>query len=138
MGGTQFISYAGTFLVGAASGVLVSLASSSLNDLRRSRAQRRDDLKRFRTVRQQMPEWFDEIKTDLSAPGNRVLRDFYVLPSSGATFNGSGLIYAEDHVSNLRANTAVLQNNGYLTDVTHSNVPAFRMSEEFVALLFHK
>jgi hypothetical protein len=138
MGGTQFISYAGTFLLGAARGVLVSLASSSLNDLRHSHAQRRDDLKRFRIVREQMPEWFDEIKTDLSAPGNRVLRDFYVLPSSRVAFSGSGLTYAEDQVSNLCANTAVLQNNGYVTDVTHSNVPAFRMSEEFVALLFHK
>ena len=138
MTGPQFISYAGTFLLGAVSGVLVSLASSSLNDLRHSHAQRRDDLKRFRGVRQQMPEWFDEIKTDLSAPDNRVLRDFYVLPSSGVIFNGVGLTYAEDQVSNLRAKIAVLQNSGYVVDVTHSNVPAFRMSEEFVALLFHK
>lgn len=85
-----------------------------------------------------MPRWFDEIKADLLSPGNRVLRDFYVLPSSRVTFNGSGLTYAEDQVKNLRASIAVLQNNGYVTDVTHSNVPAFRMSEEFVALLFHK
>lgn len=54
MDGTQFISYTGTFLLGAASGVLVSLASSSLNDLRHSHAQRRRDLKRFRMVREQM------------------------------------------------------------------------------------
>lgn len=127
------------FVVGVASGVLGSFVSSSMTDRRRIRDRERDDSKRFSAVREQMPELLGDMRADLGSGDGRVLRDFYVLPSFGVSFNTGGkrtLTYAEDKYPDLRAKLSVLENHGYIRDVTHSNVPSFRMSEEFVRRLF--
>ena len=52
----------------------------------------------------------------------------------GGTEKPRFVYYEEDH-ENLRGKIDILENHGYLTDVTTGNVPIYRMSEDFVQLV---
>jgi hypothetical protein len=126
------------FLVGAATGAAGTYLANKYTDRRREKEADTHVKRRFLAVKEQMPELIAEMKSDLAGDGNSHIREFFVLPNKRVRLGGSEkprFIYYEDQHENLRGKLDVLENEGYIMDVTPKNTPIFRMSEEFVELL---
>ena len=84
-----------------------------------------------------MPELIAEMAKDLTEPENSTVREFFVAPSARVTINSrqTRLIYYEDQHSDLMGKVAILENEGFVTDVTTGTIPIYRMTEDFVAYL---
>jgi hypothetical protein len=127
-----------TFLSGVAIGAGGQYYADKYTDKRRQKESDRTGRKAFEKVRELMPGLIDEMKRDLSAPDFATVRDVVVMPFHGALFNGGGqkrFAYYEDDYDDLRGKMVVLEGHGYVFDVTPSNVPIYRMTEQFVTLV---
>ena len=65
------------------------------------------------------------------------MREFFVMSRRhvlGGSEKHRFIYYEEDH-DNLRGKIDVLENLGYVADVTPGNTPIYRMTEEFVRLV---
>ena len=94
--------------------------------------------KKFKKVKNMMPELITEFKTDLSTEDNKLIREFFVLPNKKVLLGGSEkprLVYYEEEHKGLRNKIDILENQGFLIDVTPGNAPIYRMTEEFVELI---
>jgi hypothetical protein len=94
--------------------------------------------KKFKKVQNMMPELITQFKTDLSTEDNKLIREFFVLPNNRVCLGGSEkprLIYYEEEHKGLRNKIDILENQGFLIDVTPGNAPIYRMTEEFVELI---
>jgi hypothetical protein len=92
---------------------------------------------RFLQIKEQMPDLIAEMKKDLSEDNGAFVREFFVMSKRhilGGSEKPRFIYYLEDH-ENLRGKMDVLENNGYLIDVTPGNTPVYRMTEEFVGLV---
>lgn len=90
----------------------------------------------FQKVKKSMPELIKEMKKDLSEKGNEFIREFFIIGKSWIlnTSEPYFCYFFEDH-DNLQGKIHVLENYGFLIDVTPGNAKMYRMTEEFVDLL---
>jgi len=82
-----------------------------------------------------MPELIKEMKDDLLVDKQSLVRELFILPNHHVPFNSGGELYFcyyEDEHSNLLQKIKLLEDYGYLNDITHTNVPKYRMNELFV------
>ncbi len=126
------------FLIGAATGAAGTYFGHKYTDRRRKQEAAADAKKQFLAVKAQMPELIAEMKEDLQDESGRHVREFFVLESKrqnlGACPRRRFVYYAEDH-GDLHGKLSILENRGYLCDVTPGDTPVFRMTEEFVELV---
>ncbi len=134
----DLMSTAIAFLVGTATGAAGGYFASKYTDRRREQEAAKKAKKQFLAIKKQMPQLLAEMSTDLAGEGYADVREFFVLPNRKVCLGGSEkdrfIYYEEDH-SNLRGKLDILENAGYIFDVTPKNTPIFRMTEEFVGLL---
>jgi len=126
------------FFVGAATGAVGSYFANKYTDRRHEKEAGRYAKQQFRAIRKQMPQLIAEMKSDLAGDGNAHVREFFVLPNERVHLGRSEkprFVYYEDQHDNLRGKLDILENAGYIIDVTPGNTPIFRMSEGFVGLL---
>ena len=93
----------------------------------------------FLQVKGQMPALIAEMKKDLEGNQGKFVREFFVMSRRhvlGGSEKPRFIYYEEDH-DNLRGKIDILENHGYVTDVTPGNTPMYRMSEEFVQLVLN-
>ncbi len=84
-----------------------------------------------------MPALIAEMKKDLQGEDGKFVGEFFVMSrrhSLGGSEKPRFIYYEEDH-ENLRGKIDILENHGYLVDVTSKKVPIYRMNEEFVRLV---
>ena len=89
----------------------------------------------FLNLAQQMPELIEQMKDDLSKPEFMVIREFFILPNDRVPFNPDEkryLCYYEEQHENLMHKVKLLENHGFVYDITPNNAPKYRMTEEFV------
>jgi hypothetical protein len=126
------------FLVGTATGAAGKYFADKYTDQRRKGEWDTQAINSFKNIKKQMPELIAEFKADLSKKDNQLIREFFVLPNKNVCLGGSEklrLIYYEDEHKSLRSKIDILENHGFLTDVTLSNAPIYRMNEDFVSLI---
>lgn len=90
----------------------------------------------FLEIASQMPDLISEMKKDLSVPEHKFVREFF-LSKRAYVLNPRDLsfVYYEDEHPGLQGKIHVLENLGYIIDVTPGNVPKYRMKEDFVRLV---
>lgn len=127
--GTYFI----TFLIGLATGAAGNYFASKYTDRRRDSEDTKKAKDTFKKVKNQMPELISEMKEDFSKNENSSIRELVVLPSNKVKFNSQQprFTYFEDQHQNLKGEITILENHGYILDVTISNAPIYRITEEF-------
>lgn len=96
---------------------------------------------RFNKIKNKMPSLISEIKEDLSREGFQFVREFFIM-SKKWQLNISQkdkyfCYYFEDH-EDLKNKMIILENIGYITDITSGKVKTYRMTEEFVELILEK
>jgi hypothetical protein len=94
-------------------------------------------LSSFLNVKNQMPALVAEIKKDLEGEDSKCVREFFVMSKQhilGGSEKPRFIYYEEDH-ANLRGKIDILENHGYVADITPGNTPIYRMTEEFVKLV---
>ncbi len=134
----EAVSHLLVFVVGVAGGVAVSFFSSSLTELRQAHQAKRQSRRTIGSVRAQIPTLIHEMRKDLTE--HSTLREFFVLPSSRVFLNAGGnptLRYLEEEHPGLCTAVHILENHGYVSDVTSTNTRRYRMSEEFVSFVFN-
>jgi hypothetical protein len=90
----------------------------------------------FQKVKKSMPELIAEMKKDLTNTGNEFMREFFIV-SKRWSLNAADpcfVYYFEDH-EDLQGKIHVLENQGFVMDVTPGNAKKYRMLEDFVELV---
>ena len=84
-----------------------------------------------------MPGLIKEMKEDFLKHEKSSIREFAIVPNKRVIFNSQQprFIYYEDEHQNLKGKISVLENLGFIVDVTVSNAPIFRITEEFWTLV---
>ena len=133
----KIFSHFTAFIVGVFAGILINYYSAKLTDRRRNNESIKEQKEKFLSVKAQMTELISDMKENLLKPGLRMHRTFYILSSTEVTLNikGPAIIYYESKNTSLTEKISVLENNGYITDITVGKTPKYKMSEEFVILL---
>lgn len=91
----------------------------------------------FLQVKEQMPALIAEMKQDLESDRGKFVREFFAMSKRhvlGGSTKHRFVYYEEDH-DNLRGQIDILENHGFVVDVTPKSVPIYRMSEDFVNLV---
>jgi hypothetical protein len=90
----------------------------------------------FRKAEAAMPDLVAEMRSDLRSGGHEFTREFLLVKKSWVVnFSDPHFRYYHEEHDNLTGKIQVLENYGFVIDVTTSNVKKYRMTEEFVELL---
>ncbi len=126
------------FLLGVAVGAAGQYFADKYTDQRRKQDLDLESAQRFRDVVREIPKLIGEMAADAGGPNAQHIRDLVLLPSKNVHYSSGGqpaFAYYETEHRNLRGQFAILENNGYVVDVTPGNAPTFRASEEFIQRL---
>jgi hypothetical protein len=128
----SWATYFITFLIGAATGAVGNYFASKYTDRRRNKDDANKRVKSFNNAKNQMLDLIKEMKEDFSSHKNDAIRELVILPNKRVIFNGDQprFSYFEDEHQNLKGKISVLENLGFVVDVTVSNAPIFRIKEE--------
>lgn len=128
-------THAAAFLVGAITGAAGAYLADRFTDQRRRAESRSEAWRAFERVEQLMPELIKEMRADLAE--TPTARDFFVLSDERISINTSGqyLAYYEKAHSNMQEKLSILENHGYIVDITPGNAKKYRMTEDFAVLL---
>lgn len=132
-----WMSHAIAFLLGTATGAAGKYFADKFTDQRR-RSELESQLKQeFANIKRRMPELIREFKNDLSKQDQKFIREFFVLHNRKETCGSEKprLVYYEEDHKDLRSKIDILENQGFLLDMTIANTPIYRITEEFVELL---
>ena len=129
------ISHLITLIVGFVAGFFSNYFSSKATDKRRNKEREKTKKKEFEKTKEDMPELISEMKEDHDR--NPSVREFFVLPKRKTPINPSGPIenyffYYEDEHENLRGKFNILENKGYIENITPKKVPKYRINENFI------
>jgi len=133
---SQIITHCVAFLFGTITGATGAYFADKYTDQRRQKEKSSIESEQFCKIQGQMPELIKEMKADLGNPENKFVREFF-LTSKKWMLNAGGkcfVYYHEDH-ADLQGKIHVLENMGYVLDITPHNAPKYRMTEEFVSLV---
>jgi hypothetical protein len=124
------------FLAGVLAKAVGSYFASKFTDRRRAQEAGAKEMRQFQEVVRQMPELISEMKRDLDDPERRFIREFF-LTKKGYRVNAASpcLVYYDDDHPGIQGKIHVLENLGYVIDITPGNTPKYRMTEEFVRLV---
>lgn len=130
-------AYLVTYLIGVATGAGANYFANKYTDRRHDKEEIKKEAENFTKVKNQMPELIAEMKQDFTNEENSSIREFVLLPSNKVIFNSDQprFSYFETEHPNLQGKIAVLENYGYIRDVTVGNAPIYRMTEEFWELV---
>ena len=123
------------FILGAFTGAAGKYLADKYTDKRRNKERKTGIRKTFLNVAKKMPNLIKEIQEDLKKPEFTVIREFFVLPNNRVMFNSGVercLFYFEEQHDNLKHKIKLLENHGFVNDITHTNTPKYQMTEEFV------
>lgn len=125
-----------TFLLGAATGATGNYLASKYTDKRRDADKTNKNLNKFTDIRKQMPELISEMKEDFSNEANLCVREFFVVgkKSYSVVTEVPRFTYFEDQHHNLKGKIMILENQGYITNMTSiykTNTSIYRISEDF-------
>jgi hypothetical protein len=123
--------FLGGATVGAAGGYLAGL----FTDRRHRKEAKRHARVAFLDTVKKLPDFVKELKADLAREPS--VREFFIL-DKGASLGGSSVPsfeYESTDENRYKNKAQILENMGYVIDVTPKNTPMYRMTEEFVELV---
>jgi hypothetical protein len=129
------LSYLITFLIGVLTGAAGKYIADKYTDKRHRKEQKMDLQNNFLKIANKMPDLIIDMRNDLLKSQFSVIREFYVLPNSRVPFYSGEdkfFFYYEEKYDNLLHKIKLLEDYGFVKDLTPITIPKYRMSEEFV------
>ena len=132
-------TYILTFLLGAATGAAGNYLALKYTDRRRDSEESKKENNTFKKIIVQMPELIAEMKADFSKKENSFVREFFILPHDKIPCNSQEprFAYYENQHQDLKGKMSILENRGYIIDVSISDTPIYRLTEEFWDLVLN-
>lgn len=128
-----------SFLSGIIIGATGSYFGNKYTDRRREQEAKSKEKQQFLEVVGMMPDLISEMKNDLSKPEQKLIREFFLTKRAYSLNPGNlSFVYYEDDHPGLHGKIHVLENLGYVTDITPGNAPMYRMTEDFVKLVLNE
>ena len=96
-----------------------------------------DQLSKLQKAYRLMPDLLQEMKSGILSDKTRLIREFVVLHSEGVIFNSQKLrfVYFESQHENLLNKINLLEEYGFIFDITPGDTPIYRMIDEFMDLI---
>jgi hypothetical protein len=131
------ISHLIAFLVGAFGGAAGHYFGTKYTEKRHEKEAALKLKKKFKKVYDSVPDLINEMKKDINSDETGYVREFFILPNPRCSFNSSKkrFVYYEEQHKGLMEQLDLLEENGFIFDVTPGNNPVYRFTEEFVNLL---
>ncbi|HEQ60879.1 MAG TPA: hypothetical protein ENN74_04635 [Firmicutes bacterium] len=82
-----------------------------------------------------MPKLLVEMKHDLAKPEHCDTREFFISQREWLLNAAGCFVYYENDHPGLQGKIHVLENLGYVVEITAGDTPKYRMTEEFVQLV---
>ncbi|WP_083490243.1 hypothetical protein [Stenotrophomonas daejeonensis] len=125
------------FLVGAATGAAGQYFADKYTDQRREKKLAREQARLWQDIEQRFPAVIAEMRSDFSPQENRHVRVFFVKESNTMLgfVSEPCFEYHTDKHPDLRAAVALLEQHGFITDITPGNCPMYRVHEKLVDAL---
>ena len=126
-----------SFAIGLSTGILGSYIANRLSEKAKKKDEIKDRKKEFKTIFTKMPDLIKEMKEDLLNPEMGGCREFFISPSKSVVFNlrTPAFFYYEDEHDNLKTKIRILENTGFVFDITPGNTPKYQFDEEFIELI---
>ncbi|MFA5817512.1 MAG: hypothetical protein WC865_18060 [Bacteroidales bacterium] len=133
----SILSHVITFGSGLLIGIFGNYFANRLSENAKNKDSKRIIKKTFQDIKLKMPELINEMKTDLKNPSMNLCREFFISTSKSVPFNLSSpaFKYYENEHENLRSKIRILENAGFVYDITEGKAPKFQFDEQFVDLL---
>jgi hypothetical protein len=131
------VSHLVTFVGGAILGAAGQYLGDRFTDSRRAKEQATEIKKSFKRLHDQMPDLLREMKADLKTEGSSMIREFVLLPNARVIFNHGKprfQYFAEVH-PHLQTQVDLIRDAGFVEELESTNVPMYRMRENFVEAL---
>jgi hypothetical protein len=124
-----------TFIGGIATGVLGNYFASYLTDIRNKKQIEKQKKRTFSFVYEEMRDLIDEMRNDLLKDDFRHTRSFIILANREIAFNCAikRFFYYENEHDNLVGKLSMLENYGFIENISDGNTKKYQMKEEFVA-----
>lgn len=131
------VSHLAAFLGGTAVGAAGTYVADRLTDQRRKQEAESEAKDRFSSLQRQMPNFFAELRQDLSDKPELAIREFVVLPNDRVTFNHERprFEYYESKHEAISNFVALLVEAGLVEVVRSTSTPIYRLREHFVTRL---
>ncbi len=125
------------FLVGAATGAAGQYFADKYTDQRREQKLAREQARLWQDIEQRFPAVIAEMRSDFSSQENRHVRVFLVKESNTMLgfVSEPCFEYHTDKHPDLRAAVVLLEQHGFITDITPGNCPMYRVHEKLVDAL---
>lgn len=123
------------FLVGAFTGAAGGYLADKYTDQRRKQEETKQSRRKFDAVCHQMPDFIKEMRDDLTQKPH--VREFFLL-EEGSAFgikNSDAFVYRFSEKRPVRSWAKILENQGYVIEITPKSTPKYRMAKEFVNLI---
>ena len=77
------------------------------------------------------------MKHDIRSTDMKTCREFFISPTKSVTINtrNPAFMYYENEHENLLSKIRILENEGFIIDITPGNAPKYQFTEEFIDLL---
>jgi len=129
-----------TFISGLLVGILGNYYATRLADKAKNKDAIIEKKKLFKKVEMMMPELIKEMRDDISSEKMKKCKEFVILPTKGTVFNSKEPLfsYFESEHQYLHSNIKVLEENGFVIDITSTNTPRYQFNEDFLSMLLKK
>lgn len=124
------------FLVGTLTGAAGTYFAEKYTDRRRKKESISEEDQQFKELASRMPDLLTEMKTDLSVPEHSEWREFFVIPKGVQLWaSENSFVYEDDGRNTYLSKARILEEYGYVVDITPGNADMFRMRDSFVKKL---
>jgi hypothetical protein len=122
------------------SGIFLGAAGKYLGDLFTDQRHQQEEARKARNsfddIAARMPDLLKEMRNGVLQPEMQHVRDFFVIPThADLMLGGKAFVYRDDGTNDYLEKARILEDVGYVVDVTPRNAPMFRMTESFVDCL---
>src|SRR5690554_3159160 len=125
------------FLVGTATGAAGQYFADKYTDQRREKKLAKEQARLWQDIERRFPAVITEMRSDFSPQENRHVRVFFVKESNTVLgfVSEPCFEYHTDKHPDLRAAVALLEQHGFITDITPGNCLMYRVHEKLVDAL---
>lgn len=124
------------FLTGSATGATGYYFAIKYTEKRQLKEAKHSLLKKLKNLEKQMPRFFSEVREDYKNPENALKCEFYIMHKGNVLNVKRGyLVYYHDDHPDLEDILALLESEGFVFDITETNVPKYQFSNKFIGFI---